>query len=51
MSLIVTDLAVMRPSTDGLILLEIAPGWSVDEVQSVTGAQFIISSDLKEYEL
>jgi len=50
-SLIVTDLAVMRPSTDGLILLEIAPGWSVDEVQSVTGAQFIISSDLKEYEL
>ena len=50
-SLIVTDLAVMCPSTKGLILLEIAPGWSVDEVQSVTGAQFIISSDLKEYEL
>ena len=50
-SLIVTDLAVMRPSAEGLILLEIAPGWSVDEVQSVTGAQFIISSDLKEYEL
>ena len=50
-SLIVTDLAVMQPTVDGLILLEIAPGWSVEEVQSVTGAQFIIPSKLKEYEL
>ncbi len=50
-SLIVTDLAVMEPTPEGLVLKEVAPGWSAEEVQELTGAQLIISPDLKEYEL
>ena len=50
-SLIVTDIAVMAPTPDGLILKEIAPGWSVEEVQSITAAHLIVTGDVKEYEL
>ena len=50
-SLIVTDIAVMAPTHDGLVLKEIAPGWSVEEVQSVTAAHLIVTEDVKEYEL
>ena len=50
-SLIVTDLAVMEPTPEGLVLKETAPGWSVEEVQELTDARLIIAPDLKEYEL
>ncbi|HEU0022013.1 MAG TPA: 3-oxoacid CoA-transferase subunit B [Dehalococcoidia bacterium] len=50
-SLIVTDIAVMRPTPEGLVLLEVAPGWAPEEVQQVTQARLIIPPDLKEYEL
>lgn len=50
-SLIVTDLAVMQPTPDGLLLLETAPGWTPEEVQQLTAAKLIVSPDLKEYEL
>ena len=50
-SLIVTDLAVMRPTPDGLVLVEVAPGWTADEVQSLTDARLIISQEVREYEL
>jgi 3-oxoacid CoA-transferase B subunit len=50
-SLIVTDIAVMEPTPEGLVLKEVAPGWSAEEVQELTGARLIISPDLKEYEL
>ena len=50
-SLIVTDIAVMAPTHDGLVLKEIAPGWSVEEVHSITAAHFIVTGDVKEYEL
>ena len=50
-SLIVTDIAVMAPTHDGLVLKEIAPGWSVEEVQSITAAHLIVTGDVKEYEL
>jgi 3-oxoadipate CoA-transferase, beta subunit len=35
---IVTDLAVMDVKTEGLQLREVAPEWSAEEVQAVTGA-------------
>ncbi len=47
-SLIVTDLAVIEPSNEGLVLKELAPGVSVSEVIAATGAPLIISDDLKE---
>jgi 3-oxoacid CoA-transferase B subunit len=35
---IVTDLAVIDVQPEGLMLREIAPGWSNEELQKVTGA-------------
>ena len=50
-SLIVTDLAVIRCTADGLVLEEVAPGWTPEEVQELTGARLILSPDLQEYHL
>jgi 3-oxoacid CoA-transferase B subunit len=38
---IVTDLAVIDVKPEGLVLREVAPGWSPDEVQKATGARLI----------
>ena len=50
-SLIVTDLAVMRCTPEGLVLEEVAPGWTAEEVQELTDATLIMSPELKEYQL
>jgi 3-oxoacid CoA-transferase subunit B len=50
-SLIVTDIAVMQPTPEGLILKEVAPGWTAEDVQELTEARLIIPPDLKGYEL
>ena len=50
-SLIVTDLAVIERTGRGLVLKEVAPGWTADEVQQLTGARLIPASDLTEYHL
>ena len=50
-SLIVTDLAVIQPTEEGLVLKEVAPGWTPEEVQELTGANLIMDPDLKEYQL
>ncbi len=50
-SLIVTDIAVMQPTEEGLLLKEVAPGWTAEEVQELTDAQLELAPDLKEYEL
>jgi len=49
--LIITDLAVIEVSPEGLLLKEIAPGWSVAEVQALTEPRLIVAPDLKEIEL
>jgi 3-oxoacid CoA-transferase B subunit len=49
--LIITDLAVIEVKDEGLVLKEIAPGWTVPEVQALTGAGLIPAADLKEIEL
>jgi 3-oxoacid CoA-transferase subunit B len=46
--LIVTDLAVIEVTEKGLVLKEIAPGLTAENVQSVTEPKLIISPDLKE---
>jgi len=48
---IFTDLAVIDVTPKGLILKELAPGWTAEEVQSLTEASLIIADDLKEIEL
>ena len=50
-SLIITDLAVIECSKEGLVLKEVAPGWTPEEVQELTGAKLFIAPNVKEYEL
>lgn len=50
-SLIVTDLAVIHCTGEGLVLKEVAPGWTSEEVQQLTGAKLTMAADLKEYQL
>jgi 3-oxoacid CoA-transferase B subunit len=49
--LIITDVAVIDVTPRGLVLKEVAPGWTVEEVQSLTEPKLISSADLKEMEL
>ncbi len=48
---IFTDLAVIDVTGRGLILQEVAPGWTAEEVQALTEAKLIAGEDLKEIEL
>lgn len=50
-SLIVTDIAVIEITENGLTLKEMAPGWSAEEVQELTEPKLALASDLKEIEL
>lgn len=49
--LIVTDLGVIAVTPQGLVLTEVAPGWSAQEVQDQTGAALTIDPALKEVDL
>jgi len=49
--LIVTDLAVIQVVDEGLLLKEVAPGLTADDIQSVTEPKLIISKDLREIQL
>ena len=44
---IVTELAYMRVTKDGLVLEEVAPGLTAEDVQKATGARLIVSPTLK----
>jgi 3-oxoacid CoA-transferase B subunit len=50
-NLIVTDLAVIEVISKGLLLKEVAPGFTPEEVQKVTEPQLLIAPDLHEIEL
>jgi len=50
-NMIFTDLAVMQVTPDGLLLKEIYPGLTPEELQSVTEPKLIIPPDLREIEL
>ncbi len=50
-NLILTDIAVIEVTEPGLLLREIAPGWTVDEVQQLTEPKLIVDPNLKNIEL
>ena len=50
-SLIVTDVAVIEVGSSGLVLKETAPGWSIEEIQSITEPVLIIPQDIQEMTL
>ncbi len=49
--LIVTEMGVMEVTDKGLVLKEINPQYSVEDVQAATGATLIISENLKQMEI
>lgn len=42
---IVTDVAVIKVTSDGLVLMEAAPGWSPEDVQAITGPELAVSKE------
>ncbi len=48
---IVTDLAVIKVTPQGLLLMEVVPGGTAEEVQALTEPELIVAPDLKEIEL
>ena len=47
-NLIITDIAVIRVEDGALLLSEVAPGWSYDDVAALTGAPLSPADNLKE---
>jgi len=48
---IITDMAVMEVTPSGLVLTETAPGVTLEEIRTATGAAFTVSPALKEMSL
>ena len=49
--LIVTEMAVMAVTPKGIVLKELAPGVTVEQVRAATEADFTVADDLKTMEL
>ena len=49
--LIITDLVVIEVTEKGLVLKELAPTWTPEEVQALTEPKLTIADDLREMEL
>ena len=50
-NMIITSLAVMEVTPEGLLLKEVAPSFTPEEVQAVTESNLIIAKDLHEMNL
>lgn len=48
---VVTDLAVIDVKPEGLVLREVAPGWTAEEVQSMTEAKLVVRGAVPEMKL
>lgn len=48
---IITDMAVMDVTPEGLVLREYAPGVTIDEIRQATGAPFEVAPDVKEIDV
>ena len=50
-NLIITEMGVMEVTPDGLVLREIAPGVTVDEIKAATACELKVADDLKTIEV
>jgi 3-oxoacid CoA-transferase B subunit len=50
-NLVITDIAVIEVTEKGMVLKEVAPGWTAEEVQALTEPKLMIAPDLHEIEL
>jgi acetate CoA/acetoacetate CoA-transferase beta subunit len=50
-TLVVTDLAVIEPTPEGLVLRERTPGVSVEAVRAATGSELLLSATVPEMDL
>jgi len=48
---IVTDIASIEVTDEGLVLREAVPGWTAEDIQALTEAQLKVAPDLREMEL
>ena len=51
MNLVVTNLAVIEPTPDGLVLRERAPDVSLAEILAATGARLLVPESVPEMQL
>ena len=49
--LIVTDMAVMEVTSEGLVLKEIGPETTVEKIKEVTDADLIVADDVKQMDV
>jgi 3-oxoacid CoA-transferase B subunit len=49
--LVMTDLGLFEPTGDGFRMLEVAPGFTLEDVQTVTAAPVVASPNLREVQL
>lgn len=49
-SLIITEMGVMEVTDKGIVLKELHPDFSVEDVQAATGCELIVAPDLKQME-
>jgi len=50
-NLLVTDIAVIEVTEEGMVLKEVAPGWTAEEVQELTEPKLTVAADLHDIEL
>ena len=50
-TLVITDLAVIEVTPKGLVLREVAPGYTPQDIQAVTEPKLIVAKDVKEVSL
>jgi len=48
--LIITEMGVMEVAPEGIVLKELHPDFTLDEIKAATGCELIISPDLKPME-
>lgn len=46
---IITDVAVIKVTADGLVLAESAPGWTPSDIQAITEPELAVSDEVTEY--